>query len=118
MNGSVRTALIIGGIALTLLIAVSLVWRGISGWNGTGWEMMGPGMMGGFGWWWFMPIIMIPFWVLVIWVIMAWVSGVSRRSTSDSDSNSSDSALEVLKRRYARGEISKREYEEKKKDLE
>ncbi|MBI2171195.1 MAG: SHOCT domain-containing protein [Chloroflexi bacterium] len=28
-----------------------------------------------------------------------------------------DSALEILKRRYARGDISKEEYEEKKRDL-
>ncbi|MBM3172641.1 MAG: SHOCT domain-containing protein [Chloroflexi bacterium] len=66
--------------------------------------MMGPGMMGGFGWGWFMPIGMILFWGLVI-------------LPSSGSSRELDSALEVLKRRYARGEISKEEFEEKRKDL-
>ncbi len=83
-------------------------------WN-TKYGMMGPGMMGGFGWWWFMPIFFILFWGLVIWGIVALVRGLS--GSRDSDSSTADSALEVLKRRYAKGEIDKKEYEEKKKDL-
>ncbi|MBM3149156.1 MAG: SHOCT domain-containing protein [Chloroflexi bacterium] len=78
--------------------------------------MMGPGMMGGFGWGWFMPIGMILFWGLVIWGIVALVRGVATPGSSGS-SRELDSALEVLKRRYARGEISKEEFEEKRKDL-
>ncbi|OGO23285.1 MAG: hypothetical protein A2144_12090 [Chloroflexi bacterium RBG_16_50_9] len=78
--------------------------------------MMGPGMMGGFGGFWLMPIIMIVFWGLVIWGIVALVRGVSLPSNGGS-SNQTDSALEILKRRYARGEITREEYEEKKKDL-
>jgi putative membrane protein len=35
----------------------------------------------------------------------------------DQPRNSEDSALEALKLRYARGEIDKQEYEEKRKDL-
>ena len=80
--------------------------------------MMGPGMMGGFGWGWFMPIFVILFWVLIIWAVVAQVHGTSQSRGSDSGSGRPGSALEVLKTRYARGEISKREYEEKKKDLE
>ncbi len=112
MDRNVKTALIIGGVALALLIAVPLIWGGLWGWHGGGW-----GMMGGFGWWWFMPIFMILFWVLVIWAVVALVRGVSRPSDSDSGSSRPDSALEVLKRRYARGDISREEYEEKKRDL-
>jgi putative membrane protein len=45
--------------------------------------------------------------------------GVSRTQVAGGTSGSggSASALEVLKTRYARGEIGKEEYEEKKKDL-
>ncbi|TET13227.1 MAG: SHOCT domain-containing protein [Dehalococcoidia bacterium] len=118
MNQSLRTALIIGGIIVAILIVLPLVFGAISGWQVGGWGMMGPGMMGGFGWWWLMPILMVLFSILVIWAVVALVRGVGQPSSSDSGSSRPDSALEVLKQRYARGEIGKEEYEEKKKDLE
>ncbi len=62
-----------------------------------------------------MPIIMIVFWGLVIWGIVALIRGLSRGDSGRS--TESDSALEILKKRYARGEITKQEYEERKKDL-
>jgi len=116
MNKNVKTALIIGGIILAVLIVLPLVF-GLS-WGGQcgGWGMMGPGMMGGFGWMWLLPFFLIFFLGLIIWAVVA-----SLRSSGESggqDSSKTDSALEVLKRRYARGEINKEEYEEKKKDLE
>ncbi len=116
MNKNTKTALIIGGIIVAALIIVPSVVGAVSGWQGGGWGMMGPGMMGGFGGGWFMPIFMIIFWGLVIWGIVALVRSLS--APRGSDSSKADSALEVLKRRYARGEIDKEEYEEKKKDLE
>ena len=115
MSKNVKTALIIGGIIVVALIVLPTVFGLISGWQYGGWGMMGPGMMGGFSWWWFIPIFMILFWGLVIWGIVALVRGSS--GSRGSDSSTADSALEVLKRRYARGEINKEEYEEKKKDL-
>ena len=115
MNKNMKTALIIGGIIVAVLISVPLVFRLSSGGQYGGWGMMGPGMMGGFGWWWFMPIFMIIFWGLVIWGIVALVRGLS--APRDSDSSKADSPLEILKKRYAKGEIAKEEYEEKKKDL-
>ncbi len=76
--------------------------------------MMGPWMMGGYGGMWFMPIFMVIFWGLVIWGIVALVRGLSESNGSHSKA---DSASEILKRRYAQGDISKEEYEAKKKDL-
>ena len=80
-----------------------------------GWHM-GPGMMGGWGMGWFGGIFMMIFWVLVLvglifcikWLIQA-------TSRSRSDACSSERALDILKERFARGEIDAVEFEEKKK---
>ena len=112
MSKNLKTTLMIGGIVIAVLTILSLVFGLISGWQYGGW-----GMMGGFGWMWLMSIFMILFWGLVIWGIVALVRGLSGSRGSDSTPPTADSALEVLKRRYARGEINKEEYEEKKKDL-
>jgi len=80
---------------------------------------MGPGMMGGgYGMGWFGPIMMIAFWIAVIVGIVFLVRWliISTRSAGQSTYHE-DSALEILKRRYARGEIGKEEFEEKKRDL-
>ncbi len=80
---------------------------------------VGPGMMGGgYGIGWFGGIIMIAFWVAVIVgiiLLIRWLI-IATRNTSNGTS-SSDSSLEILKKRYARGEINKAEFEEKKRDL-
>lgn len=80
--------------------------------------MTGPWMMGGFGWMWLMPIFWILFLGLIIWGVVALVRGAGQPRGTDASSGQPDSALEVLRKRYARGEINKEEYEEKKKDLE
>jgi putative membrane protein len=116
MDKNTRTALIIGGTVVAVLIVVSLLWGGLSGGQRGSWGMMGPGMMGGFGWGWFMPIGMILFWGLVIWGIVALVRSAATPGSTGA-SRQLDTALEVLKRRYAQGEISKEEFEEKRKDL-
>jgi putative membrane protein len=111
MSKSLKTGLIITGIVLAVLIVGSIIGRFI-GWQGTGWGIRGPWMMGGFGGMLLMPVLMVVFWGLIIWGIVASVRfGVS------ANCRHSDSALETLKTRYAHGDISKQEYEEKKKDL-
>jgi putative membrane protein len=56
---------------------------------------------------------MLFFWVLIIAAI---VFGV-RWLLNQGKEGRSDSALEILRQRYARGEINKEEFETKKKDL-
>ncbi len=117
MNKDTKTALIIGGVIVAIIIIVPLIFGLIGGWQGYGYGMMGPWMMGGFGWEWFMPIIMILFWGLVIWGIVALVRGAGWAGCCGSSATTTDSALDLLKRRYARGEIDKEEFEDKKKDI-
>jgi putative membrane protein len=67
---------------------------------------------------WFGSIMMIIFWIAVIVgivLLIRWLI-VSTR-TAGHGTSSGDSALEILKRRYARGEIDKQEFEERKRDL-
>ena len=72
-------------------------------------------MMGGFGIGWLMPILWIVIIGLIVWAVIYLVRGVGRTGSQDSIKQSS--ALEILKDRYARGEIGKEEFEEKRKDL-
>lgn len=73
-------------------------------------QMMGFGF--GFGW-----IFTIIFWVLIVWAIVAFVRAISGKS-GDWMKNEEDSAMKILKDRYAKGEIDKEEFEQKKKDIE
>lgn len=59
-------------------------------------------------------MILVP--VLVILAIVAMARGDNWFS-GQRDSDHTESAIELLKRRYARGEISKEEFEEKKRTL-
>jgi putative membrane protein len=60
--------------------------------------------MGYIGWFWD-----ILFWILLIWLIV-WLISKNRSKTK--------SPVDVLKLRYARGEINKKEFDAMKKDIQ
>jgi len=87
-------------------------WRGYGDWH------MGPGAMGGWGMGWFGSIFMLIFWSLIIVglvLLIKWLIQTTKKGPEAAHTGSR--ALEILKERYARGEIGKEEFEEKKKDL-
>jgi len=111
MNKTLKTVLIVGGTIIGLLVFIPLISGLVSGWGYGGWGMMGPGMMGIFGGMGLMSLI----WIVVLGLIIWAVVGAVRQPAEAS--GSTDSAFDVLNRRYVIGEINKEEYEDKKKDL-
>jgi len=82
-----------------------------------GWGM-GPGMMGNWGMGWFGGIFMILFWILIIVglvFVVRWLIQTSGRGKNSGQSGSR--AIDILKERYARGEIDKAQFEDMKRDL-
>ncbi len=85
---------------------------------------MGPDSMWWNGWWMFplgMPILMLAVLVAVLYLIFG-VRGYGPPGWRDSDKPSSnigdsESAIEILGKRYAKGEIKREEFEQMKKDL-
>jgi putative membrane protein len=115
MNKNVKTAVIIGSIVIIFFIAVPLIFGSIFGWQNGGYGMMG-GMMGGFGGgMWLMPIVWILIIGLILWVVVAQAGGSN--GSEDRNSWESDLSLQRLKTRYAKGDITKEEYDEKKRGL-
>lgn len=73
------------------------------------------GNIGLFGWWGmgFGFIFMILFWGLIIWLIV-WIV---TRYTKPGQAGKTESAIEILKKRFAKGEITKKQYEDMKKEI-
>jgi len=67
------------------------------------------GMFGGmwFGW---------IFWILLL-VVIIWVVSQLLNKNQNTTNYKSESAMDILKKRYAKGEITKEEFQSMKKDL-
>ncbi len=121
-----NTGTIIGIILIVVLLMLLIGGAGMMGFGGFG---MGPGMMGGFGMhrfggpfgFGFNPlgaILSLVFWALIIGgiaLLVVWlVRNAGRTSLMPS---TGESPLDILKARYAKGEINKQQYEEMRHDL-
>ena len=71
-------------------------------------NMFGWGVGGG--------LMMILFWAGIIFFIVWIVKEISGKKDNNG-THGSKSALDILKERYAKGEIDRKEFEDKKKDL-
>lgn len=106
-------ALVILGLVSSLLVPLAYG-RGY----GYGWSM-GPWMMGGFGGFGFpmMGIGMLLFWVLIIGGSVWLVQSLARGTGNSASAPQGESLFEILKSRYAKGEITKEQFEQMKREL-
>jgi len=73
------------------------------------------------GWMWIFPLIMLSVILLFIFLLFEW--GRHRAPWNSYDRNyypkeQMETPLEILKKRYAKGEITKEEFEQIKKDMQ
>jgi putative membrane protein len=74
----------------------------------------------GFGFGWFMMLVFLG---LIIWAVFALIKGFSnqdghRNGHHGKREHMTNNALDILKERYAKGEISKEEFDKMKQDLQ
>jgi len=67
-------------------------------------------MMGGMGFGWF-------FWIIILGVVIWGVLQFANRNQQLNSNTDSETPLDILKKRYAKGEITKEEFEEMEKKL-
>lgn len=115
MNRKTSTLLSLGVSAALIAVGVWFLYNHSVGiWPGHGrWAMGHHGMMGGG-----MGIVMIIFWIVLIAAFSLLISGIINGIRgSKQNQTSTPTPLEILKQRYASGEIGTDEYEEKRRNL-
>ena len=106
-----RDVAIVVGIVVLVVLLFGGLGGGMMGFGG----MMGPGLAFGFG-----GLLMMVFWVLVIGgivLLIVWAVGQGVRA-APGGARREDAALDILKQRYARGEITQEQFDQMRRDLE
>jgi putative membrane protein len=72
---------------------------------------------GSMSWGWGGMLFQLLFWLVIIFLIVWGVKQLAGRSQNSNQLTRKDNALEILRERYAKGEIDKQQFEAKKRDL-
>jgi putative membrane protein len=115
MNRKTSTLLSLGISAVLIAAAIWFLYNHNAGmWTGNGRWGMGHDHMMGSG----MGIVMIIFWIVLIGGFILLVSGaINGMRAFQKNDDGIQKPLEILKQRYARGEIDRAEYEDKRRSL-
>jgi putative membrane protein len=101
-GGTMMKKYIVSLIGFLLVPFSSIVYADDGMFGDGGWHMMGGG-----------PLMWI-LWILVIGVVIYLLVNYSKKQTSDHE----ETPLDILQKRYAKGEISGEEYEQMKQNLQ
>jgi putative membrane protein len=115
MNRKTSTLLSLGISAVLIAAAIWFLYNHNEGlWTDNGRWGMGYGHMMGSG----MGIVMIIFWIVLIGGFILLVLGaINGMRAFQKNDDEMQTPLEILKQRYARGEIDRAEYEDKRRSL-
>lgn len=116
-----RDIALAGGVVILVVLLFGLLGGGMMGygWGGPWGGWMGAGMMGGYGFGW--GILMLVFWALIIGGIVLLVLRLLSQNppaTASGEPGAGNKALDILRERYARGDITKEQLEQMHKDLD
>ncbi len=83
--------------------------------------MDGMGEMMGFGWWsaalWVNLLLAVGLFALATVALVAGIRWLAQSGPGVGDGRGTDRALEILRKRYARGEVSREEFQQRSRDL-
>jgi putative membrane protein len=71
------------------------------------------GVHDGMGWW----MLLGSIWFVIVWGLIIWALTSAFRRSERPESSSADQALEIAKRRYAQGEITREQFEQIRQDI-
>ena len=119
MDSTTRALLVALGVLLVVALGFSALMGGVMGPGIAGQGPVGPAMMPWHGWMWGLGmglggLVMLTFWgALIVGIVL-----LVRSMGVGGGPLSHGAPLDILKRRYAAGEITREQYEQMRKDLD